>query len=140
MPVLPVIKKGAFIEFMRDGRKLRGEVYKISQNESGRFRYHVFVNEYKGDQWIVEDNQIIGIITEDDYKIGFNPFENFSEYRTKGFSETSLDGSRQQNRNKRKKKSRSPKKLTPYQMFVKQNFSKYGSFAAVAQAWRNESK
>ena len=72
---------------------MRGEVYKVSRNEqTGRFRYHVLVNEYNGDQWTAEDNQILGIITEDEYKTGFTPYANFAEDRTQKMNEPSLDG------------------------------------------------
>jgi hypothetical protein len=141
MPALPVIKKGAFIEFMRGDDKLKGEVYKISQNESGRFRYHVFVKEYKGDQWTAEDNQIIGIITEEEYKTGFTPYANFSEDRTRMMNEPSLDGRSKRNGRSRKgvKKSKDKKKKSPsrYNLFVKKNFHTCGGdFKKIAEMWK----
>ena len=147
MPALPVIKKGAFIEFKirEGGRKLRGEVYSVSQNkETGGFKYNVLVNEYGGDQWTAEDNQIIRMITEEEYKTGFTPYAHFAEDRTQKMNEPSLDGrgrSRKQKVRSRKvvMKSTDKKKKSPsrYNLFVKKNFKTCGGdFKKIAEMWK----
>jgi len=139
----PIIKKGAFIEFMRGDDKLKGEVYKISQNESGRFRYHVLVKEYGGDQWTAEDNQIIGIITEDEYKTGFTPYANFTEERERMMNEPSLDGRGRSKgrskggRSKGRKGDKKKKSPSRYNLFVKKNFKTCGGdFKKIAEMWK----
>ena len=141
MSASPVIKKGAFIEFMirerEGGIKLRGEVYSVSQNkETGGFKYNVLVNEFGGDHWIAEDNQIIGTITEEAYKTGFTPFANFTEYRTKMMNVPSLDGRGKSKGGKSKgdKKKKSPSR---YNLFVKKNFKTCGGdFKKIAEMWK----
>ena len=141
-----LLKKGAFIEFITNSDKVyRGEVYKVSKNQqTGRFQYHSLVNEYGGDQWIVPYDQILGIITEEEYKTGFTPYPNFAEDRTQKMNEPSLDGRARSRKHKVRSrkgvnKSTDKKKKSPsrYNLFVKKNFHKCGGdFKKIAEMWK----
>lgn len=145
MPELPKAKKGDFIEFRQKNRKLRGEVYRVSLKDD-KFQYHVLVNEYNGDQWTVQHNQVLRVISEEEYKAGFTPSPNFAEDRTRMMNEPepSLDG-RGRSKGGRSKGGRSKvrkgdkKKKSPsrYNLFVKKNFKTCGGdFKKIAEMWK----